>query len=91
MNYYVIAFRARSHTINFAWILNSYHVQCEIISTPRKVNVSCGISIKFRPKDLMVVEQILSRRHFDTFGGIYSISGNGLDQQVSRIRWLPKR
>ena len=88
MDYYVIAFRARSHTINFAWILNSYHVRCEIINTPRKVNVSCGISIRFRPKDLATVEQILARRHFDTFGGIYSISGYGFDQKVIKIRWL---
>ena len=86
MNYYVIAFRARSHTINFASLLNSYHVACEIISTPRIINVSCGISIRFLPKDLTVVEDILKRRNFDTFGGIYAIEGYGLTQRAKRIK-----
>ena len=64
---------------------------CEIINTSRKVNVSCGISIKFSPIVLAVVEQILSRRYFDTFGGIYSISGYGFDQKVTKIRWLQNK
>lgn len=86
MNYMIVVFRARSHTINFANILNSYKVPCQIINTPRKVNVSCGISVKFSSNDLVIVEQILSRRKFDTFGGIYQIIGLGFDQKVIRIK-----
>lgn len=86
MNYYIAVFRARSHTINFANLLNSYKVPCQIINTPRKVNVSCGISVKFDYKDLSTVQQILSRRSFDTFGGIYQIVGIGEYQKVIRIK-----
>ena len=83
--YYIIVFRARSHTINFAKILSSYHVVCEIISTPRIINVSCGISVKFMPKDLNIVKNILKRREFDTFGGIFSIEGNFINARARRI------
>ena len=86
MNYMIIVFRARSHTINFANLLRSYKVDCEIVNTPRKVNVSCGISVRFSPHDLVVVNQIISRRNFDTFGGIYQIIGIGESQKVIRIK-----
>ena len=86
MSYMVIVFRARSHTINFANLLRSYKVQCEVINTPRKLNVSCGISVRFSPQDLSIVEQIISRRNFDTFGGIYQIIGLGDSQKVIRIK-----
>lgn len=86
MNYYIIVFRARSHTINFANVLRSYKVPCEIINTPRIVNVSCGISVKFFVQDLAIVEQIMSRRNFDTFGGIYQIIGLGANQKAIRVK-----
>ena len=86
MDYYIVVFRARSQTINFANLLSSYKVQCQIINTPRKVNVSCGISVKFTPKDLVIVEKLLSRRNFDTFGGIYHIIGIGGTQRAIRLK-----
>lgn len=86
MDYMIIVFRARSHTINFANLLRSYKVPCQVINTPRRVNVSCGISVKFSSQDLSIVEQIISRRNFDTFGGIYQIIGLGETQRVIRIK-----
>lgn len=64
-------FRSRTETLNFASLLRSYGVNCSIVNTPRKINVSCGISVQFSTRDLPIVKQILSRRRFDTFAGIY--------------------
>ena len=86
MDYMIIVFRARSHTINFANLLQSYKVPCQIVNTPRIVNVSCGISVKFSSLYLKNVQQILSRRYFDTFAGIYKIIGIGLNQRVIKIK-----
>ena len=86
MDYYIVVFRARSQTINFANLLSSYKVQCQIINTPRKVNVSCGISVKFSSKDIYIVEKLLSRRNFETFGGIFHIIGLGSTQRVIRLK-----
>ncbi len=86
MEYMIIVFRARSHTINFANLLQSYKVPCQIVNTPRKVNVSCGISVKFDSMYLKSVQSILARRYFDTFGGIYQIIGQGLNQRIIKIK-----
>lgn len=64
-------FRSRTETLNFASLLRSYGVNCSVVNTPRKINVSCGISVQFSTRDLPIVKQILSRRRFDTFAGIY--------------------
>ncbi len=64
-------FRSRTETLNFASLLRSYGVNCTVVNTPRKINVSCGISVQFSTRDLPIVKQILSRRRFDTFAGIY--------------------
>ena len=82
----IIVFRARSHTINFANLLQSYKVPCQIVNTPRKVNVSCGVSVKFDSMYLKSVQSILARRYFDTFGGIYQIIGQGLNQRIIKIK-----
>lgn len=86
MDYMIIVFRARSHTINFANLLHSYKIPCQIINTPRIVNVSCGISVKFSSMYIKNVQQILSRRYFDTFAGIYQVVGIGLNQKVIKIK-----
>lgn len=77
MEFMVASFRARSQTITFYNILKSYRVPCQIINTPRVINVSCGISVRFSPYDLDKVESILSRRKFDAFAGIYRLKQVG--------------
>lgn len=64
-------FRSRTETLNFASILRSYGVNCSVVNTPRRINVSCGISVQFSSRNLAVVKQILSRRKFDTFAGLF--------------------
>lgn len=73
MRYYIAVFRARSETFTFATLLRSYNISAQIINTPRKVNVSCGVSVKFEAKYLNVAQEILSRRKFDTFVSFFPI------------------
>ena len=65
-------FRSRTETLNFPSLLRSYGVNCSVVNTPRKINVSCGISVQFSNMDLVIAKQIISRRRFDTFAGIYN-------------------
>ena len=65
-------FRSKTETLNFASILRSYGVFCSIINTPRKINVSCGISVEFGAKYLNVAKQVVARRKFDTFAGFFN-------------------
>ena len=66
-------FRSRTETLNFASLLRSYGVSCSIVNTPRRINVSCGISVQFSRRDEGLAKQVLSRRRFDTFAGIVPI------------------
>lgn len=71
MEFGLAVFRARTETVNFANILKSYGVNVAIISTPRQINVSCGISVRFNPNDIEKAKAILSRRKFNSFAGFY--------------------
>lgn len=74
--YYIIVFRARSETMKFYSLISSYGVKSEIVNTPRQVSVACGISLKIASQDIIVAKEILNRRQFSTFAGIFMGSGN---------------
>lgn len=73
MQYTIAVFRARSETLAFAALLRSYKVPVQIINTPRKINVSCGISVRFPFLSMDLANKILARRKFDTFVGFFNI------------------
>jgi len=72
---YIVVFRARSETLKFSSLLSSYRVPNIVVTTPRQISVSCGISVKIGPKGIDIAKTILSRRQFYTFAGIYT-AGN---------------
>lgn len=71
--YCLAVFRARTQTITFANILKSYNVPVVIINTPRTLNISCGISVKFPVAYKETATDVIARRKFDTFAGIFPI------------------
>lgn len=73
MQNYLAVFRARTQTLIFANLLNSYHVPTTIINTPRNINVSCGISVKFAIQYKKIADDIMARRKFDSFAGFYLV------------------
>lgn len=73
MQYTLAVFRARNETITFASFLRSYGISAQIINTPRKINVSCGISVKFLKSQIQIANQLLARRKFETFVGFFDI------------------
>lgn len=85
MEYALAVFRARTETLNFANLLKSYDIPCSVVNTPRSINVSCGISVKFSLYNLSTAKNIVARRKFDSFGGLYKITNIGLRQIATRI------
>lgn len=73
MQNYLAVFRARTQTLMFANLLKSYGVPITIINTPRKINVSCGISVKFGVQHKKIADEIIARRKFDTFAGFFLV------------------
>ncbi len=85
MEYMIAVFRARTETINFANLLRSYGVNVTIINTPRQINVSCGISVKFNIAYRERAREVISRRRFDTFAGFYLIKSIGVRQIATKL------
>lgn len=81
MIYYLVVFRSRNETIKFVNILNSYGFVATVVSTPRQISVSCGISSKIDGKAVEMAKQILQRRQFYTFAGIF-LANNDIYSRV---------
>jgi hypothetical protein len=85
MEFGLAVFRARTETVTFANLLKSYGVNVMIISTPRQINVSCGISVRFNPDQIEIAKNILARRKFNTFGGFYLVKQVGANLKIEPI------
>ena len=85
MEYGLAVFRARTETVTFANLLKSYGVNVMIISTPRQINVSCGISVRFNQNEIEKARAILARRKFNTFAGFYLVKQVGTELKVVPI------
>jgi hypothetical protein len=82
----LIVFRARSETMNFAMLLRSYKISCQVVNTPRVINVSCGVSVKTSIAYLEQIDNILQRRKFSSYGGVYQIEQQGVRSKVIKLR-----
>lgn len=69
----IAVFRSRTETLTFANILSSYGISVSVITTPRTINVSCGISARFSAIYKEKAQEIINRRKFNTFAGFYVI------------------
>ena len=85
MEYALAVFRARNETITFANLLKSYGVNVMVVTTPRQINVSCGISVRFNYNDLEIAKNLLARRRFDSFGGFYLVKQIGANLKAVPI------
>ena len=74
---YLIVFRSKSETLRFSSLLSSYNFKNVVISTPRQISASCGLSCKIGEGALNTANLILQRRQFYTFVGIYLITNDG--------------
>jgi hypothetical protein len=73
MEYVIAVFLNRSHSQLFSKILHSKGVPNNLISTPRDLGVSCGLSVKFNIIQLSKVKQILNCGSYSTFKNFYKI------------------
>lgn len=71
MTYYLVVFSSRSETMKFSNLLSSYGFTVAFVNTPRQISVACGISAKIDKGSLFAAREILNRRQFYTFSGIY--------------------
>ena len=73
MEYIIVAFRSRSHTIKFASLLRERLVAMEIVNTPKEAGVGCGLSVKIRKESFEMVKRLVFMASLSSFAGFFGV------------------
>ena len=74
MEYVVIAFRSRAHTVKFYEFLRANGIFGEIVNTPKEAGVGCGLSVKIRKSDLALAKRAVLSASLSSFAGIFLVN-----------------
>ncbi len=73
MEFIIVAFRSRAHTIKFFNLLSAHGVGAEIVNTPKEAGVGCGLSVKVRKESFEVIKKIVFSLALSSFAGFFLI------------------
>lgn len=85
MDYIIIAFRSRSHTIKMASFLKSNNIGIEIINTPKEAGVGCGLSVKMRKEHFSIAKKAVQSIKLSSFAGFFLVKNIGGRRIVKTI------
>ncbi len=85
MDYVVVAFRSRAHTVKFYEALKMNGIGAEIINTPKEAGVGCGLSVKVKKENLFSVRRAVNALSLASFAGIFSVNSLGSKRIVKSI------
>lgn len=85
MEYIIVAFKSRSHTIKFYNMLMALNIRSEIVNTPKQAGVGCGLSVKLNKHHLNSVRKAVQLSGLCSFSGIFTITSIGTDYFVRPI------
>ncbi len=74
MEYVVVAFRSRSHTVGFSDFLRSNGISNEIVNTPKEAGVGCGLSVKISKFNFSAVKRAVSMVKLNSFAGFFLVT-----------------
>ena len=74
MEYLIIAFRSRAHTVKFYDILKRMGVYSEIVNTPKAAGVGCGLSVKTSKNAFPTVKNAVNLARLNSFAGFFLVS-----------------
>jgi hypothetical protein len=77
MEYIVVSFRSRAHTIKFHLFLERNGYYSEIINTPKEAGVGCGLSVKVSTSMLEVVKKGVKITALSSFAGVFRVKTFG--------------
>jgi hypothetical protein len=61
MEWVIVAFRSRSHTVKFSNLLGQMGIPNQIVNTPKEAGVGCGLSLKIKKGYVYVVNGVLMK------------------------------
>jgi hypothetical protein len=84
MSYAFVSFISRTTTSRAYNFLLSKGISCQLFSTPREVNVGCGLSVRFSHGDADRVRSLIGSGH-PNLVGYFRTSSDGGKRIVTRI------
>jgi hypothetical protein len=85
MEYVVVAFRSRAHTVKFYEFLKKNGLESEIINTPKEAGVGCGLSVKVSQDKFLAVKRAVRFCDYKSFAGFFHAKLVGNRKQVRSI------
>jgi hypothetical protein len=73
MEYVIVAFRSRTHTVSFYEYLKRAGLYAEIVNTPKQAGVGCGLSVKVSFNKLNLVKRAVAFTNFNSFAGFFLV------------------
>lgn len=79
MEYLVVAFRSRTHTVKFAEYLSQSGITNEIVNTPKEAGVGCGLSVKVSLSKSYMIKRALAFTNLNSYAGSFlvKVGSNG--------------
>ena len=68
---YIIVFRSRTQVLNFKKMLEGNGVYSQIVATPQRLAIGCGLSLKIASRDFYKAKDLLDVYKPQGFVGIY--------------------
>lgn len=69
MEYIIVAFRSRTHTVRFSEYLKSAGINNDIVNTPKEAGVGCGLSVKVSLQKLHLVKRAIRFTNLNSYAG----------------------
>lgn len=73
MEYVVVAFRSRAHTVSVAKLFRTNGIFNEIVNTPKEAGVGCGLSIKISHQQLNLAKKLVYSLSIPSFAGFFMV------------------
>lgn len=83
MEYVLVVYRSRNVSMKAYNLLSQNGVVCALVSTPRAINVGCGLSVKFDKVALQKFRSVLSTG--ETFVGFFLVKQTYSNNTIVRI------
>ncbi|MBQ3116049.1 MAG: DUF3343 domain-containing protein [Clostridia bacterium] len=73
MEYVVVAFRSRAHTVGFYERIKNAGIRAEIVNTPKEAGVGCGLSVKVDRGSFALIKRAVGIARLNSFAGFFLV------------------
>ena len=85
MEYVIVSFRSRAHTVKFHEFLRRNGISSEIVNTPKEAGVGCGLSVRVSKEQLSTVKKLVYLTKLSSFAGVFLYKTTSRQRSVRSI------